>query len=248
MTAILNRYFKHGVTSEQNLFESLKTEAIQTMGRLYYYLPRKVQKFDLILGEDVLSKFDLAIPIEMYLENTQGFEGDKEIFSKFGLEIHNNFKLVVSQKRWLKEVGSNANALANMIVNTRPNEGDLIYDPLTKFLMEIKFVDHDAEFYQVGKNYLWTLSCEAFQYSSEDLATGITEIDNLELGNSFDILEDELLAEDGTSITQEDCDFILLDITPIAEPTTAIDYGRSEEFATASTDIEWSVDNPFSGS
>jgi Virus neck protein len=243
---IVNRYFKHGTVSEQYLFESLKTEAIQVMGRKYYYLPRKVQIMDLVLGEDILSKFDVAIPLEMYMENVLGFEGDKEIFSKFGLEVHNSFKLVVSQKRWDKEVGDVEGA--NMIVGTRPNEGDLVYDPLTKFLFEIKFVDHDSEFYQVGKNYLWSLSCETFRYSSEDLSTGIEEIDNIELANTFDLLQNQLLMEDGNMLMQENCKYLLLDIDPaVLDEVNEIEYDKSEEFLETADDIEWSVENPFSG-
>jgi hypothetical protein len=201
---------------------------------------------DLVLGEDVLSKFDVAIPLEMYLENVMGFEGDKEIFSKFGLEVHNSFKLVVSQARWNTEVGNVEGA--NMIVGTRPNEGDLIYDPLTKFLFEIKFVDHDAEFYQLGKNYLWTLSCETFRYSSEDLDTGIEEIDNIELANTFDLLQNQLLMEDGHMLMQENCKYVLLDVDPIDETeTNVVEYDKSDEFLDNADGIEWSVENPFSG-
>lgn len=173
---------------------SLIKESIQITGNTYQYLPRDMLVEDLILGEDVLSKFPLAIPIEMYLANATGFQGDREMFSKFGLEIRNSYKLVVSKDRWEEEIktqfdGFNGNGEATFAVANylRPREGDLIFDPITKFLLEIKFVDHDAEFFSLGKNYQYYLSCEAFNYQNENIATGVPEIDLLD-GNRIDTI------------------------------------------------------------
>ena len=244
MTAIKNKYFRNGTTDEQNLFEKLKIESIQVMGREYLYLPRKVQVIDEILGEDVLSAFDLAIPIEAYMESTMGFEGDREIFSKFGIEVHNEFKLVMAQSRWDKEVSRVITGMQHILLDSRPQEGDLIYDPLTKFLMEIKFVDHDAEFYQIGKNYLYTLTCEAFQYSNEDFDTGVTAIDDIDLGNSLNILENQITTEADEILTQESCDSLILDLTSTVTDTT-LDFGT--DFSVEAGNIGWSSSNPFSG-
>jgi hypothetical protein len=244
MTALKNKYFKNGTTSEQNLFEKLKIESIQVMGREYLYLPRKVQVIDEILGEDVLSAFDLAIPVEAFMESTMGFEGDREIFSKFGLEVHNEFKLVMSQSRWDKEISTVIRGMPDILLDTRPQEGDLIYDPLTKFLMEIKFVDHDAEFYQIGKNYLYTLTCEAFQYSNEDFSTGVTAIDDIDLGNSLNILENQILTEAGEFMQQETCDFLILDMDETVTDST-LEFGT--DFSGEAEAIDWSSSNPFSG-
>jgi hypothetical protein len=246
MASLVNSYFPKDTATEQSLFNGLKTEAIQVLGRTYYYLPRDLQKIDLVLGEDVISKFTLAIPIEMYMADTQGFQGDKEMFSKFGLSIQNSYTLIVSNDRWEAEVKTqfdnnalNGEATFDVLNNKRPQEGDLIYDPLTKFLMEIKFVDHDTEFYQVGKNYLYHLSCEAYQYDSQGIATGIAEIDAFET-ESFDLLQNQLLLETGDVLVQEFRGSILLeqDVTP---PT--IQY--KTEFEGHATDIGFNVTNPF---
>ena len=125
MTSLINRYFKRDSITEQNLFDGLKTESIKVMGRTYYYLPRTVLKQDLVLGEDVLSRFDLAIPIEMYMLDNEGFAGDREVFTKFGLEIHNSYKLVISVSRWNSDVQSQVRNTA--IALNRPQEGDLVY-------------------------------------------------------------------------------------------------------------------------
>ena len=246
MAAIINKYYKKGVTSEQTLFDKLKTESIQMLGRSFYYLPRKVQIIDEILGEDVLSSFALAIPIEAYMENSMGFDGDREIFSKFGLEVHNQFKLIMSVKRWETEVGKVVANDPEILVQSRPQEGDLIYDPLTKFLMEIKFTDHDAEFYQLGKNYLYHLTCEAFQYSSEKIETGIDDIDRIDLGNSFDLLDNQLKMEDGLLLLADDCESIIMDTEEVTNDIV-MKYNKGEEFAIEADNLNWSVNNPFSG-
>ncbi len=222
------------------------------MGKTYYYLPRHVQIEDLIMGEDIISKFTIAIPIEMFMQDTTGFEGDKEMFSKFGLEIRNSYKLVVSKDRWETEVKSHFDSTPGisqesyaLITNLRPQEGDLIYDPLTSFIFEIKFVDHDVEFFQVGKNYKYTLSCEAFQYSQEEISTGIPEIDAFETDNTIDQLayqlkteNDEMIVLEGESIDE----YLLQENN--AE-STARPYGT--DFVDPGLLIEFSTQNPFGG-
>jgi hypothetical protein len=255
MTSLVNPYFKHGTASEQDLFNKLKIESIQVRGRTYYYVPRHVVKRDLILGEDVMSAFPLAIPIEMYMENVMGFDGQKELYSKFGLEINSSYTLVISKDRWETEVKSqfdgdlsNGEASFDVLVNGRPQEGDLVYDPLTKFLMEIKFVDHDAEFYQLGKNYLYKLSCEAFQYSSERLETGIEELDAIETLNTLNMLDFQLLMEDGSKLLLESGGTILLNQETAPEFTSGkVSYDNTHEFEKLNNDLEWSVKNPFGG-
>lgn len=241
MTSLKNSFFKNGTQAEQNLFDSLKQESIRVMGKTYYYLPRKVQSQDLILGEDIISSFEVAIPIEGYMEDVMGFQGDREVFLKFGFSINNQFKLVISQSRWMKEVGRVHGA--DMIVGNRPQEGDLIYDPMSKFLFEIKFVDHDNEFYQLGKNYLYYLSCETFQFSDETVDTGIEEIDSLLFGLSSDILANQVLTEHGDRLVFDDCDSVL------QEFAETLPYDKSEEFEQKAEelDIRWSANDPFSG-
>ena len=133
------------------------------------YIPRTIVNKDELFGEDTISKFEGGTQIEMYVESVDGFEGDGDFISKFGLEIRDSISLVVSKKRFVQE-----------IANGRPLEGDLIYFPLTKGLFEIKFVEHENPFYQLGKLYTYKLSCELFQYSQEDLNTGWSDVDTIE--------------------------------------------------------------------
>lgn len=246
MTSLVNPFFPKNTFTEQELFNNIKKESIQVLGRTYYYLPRDLQKIDLVLGEDVISKFTLAIQIEMYMADTQGFQGDKEMFSKFGLSIQNSYTLVISKDRWEIEVKSkfdnseaNGEATFQVLNNLRPQEGDLIYDPLTKFLMEIKFVDHDADFFQVGKNYLYHLSCEAYQYDSSDISTGVQEIDMFE-NESFDILKNQIMTESGLILVQEFRGSILTE-QDFTQPT--IQY--KTEFDDFASGVGFSVTNPF---
>lgn len=224
-------------------------ESIQVMGRQYIYCPRNLVKEDLVLGGDVVSKFEVAIPIEMYMQDVSGFEGQKEIFSKFGLQMQNSFKLVVSKDRWEAEVkrmfdGSNGVAPYQLKTFLRPQEGDLIWDALTTSLFEIKFVDHDAEFYSLGKNYMYHLSCEMFQYAHETMAVGIPEIDTLTDLMSLDLLKDQILTESGHALVMEECreDYILQDVT---HTPYARDRKWGVDFTLESTTEELSITNPF---
>lgn len=248
MTSLINKFFHQPRTNEQNIINGFVKESIQIRGQTYIYLPRNVQIMDLILGEDILSKFQLAVPIEMYLADVQGFQGDKEMFSKFGLEIRNSYKLVVSKDRWEIEIKSkfdnvagNGEATFDISNYIRPMEGDLIYDPITKFLLEVKFVDHDVEFFALGKNYQYYLSCEAFQYQSEIIETGVSDIDVFNL-NSLDTLHTQILLENGNEVIYEQGGHVIpehaIDPTPI-RPINAT------EFPPEVVEIKLSVTNPF---
>lgn len=245
MAAILNKYFPRDASNEQSLVNSIVTQSIQTMGRKYFYLPRNSQVRDLILGEDAVSSFNLAIPIEMYMVDAQGFQGQREMFTKFGLQINNSYRLVISVDRWNQEVKTqfdgltyNGEATFAKTNYTRPWEGDLIYDPLTRFLMVIKFVDHDTEFYQLGKNYVYYLSCEAFMYQNEPINTSVPEIDAFN-GLSKDELNFQLLTELLEALRQESGGYILNELEPT--PTRDIEV----DFKTPSTTINTTVANPF---
>jgi hypothetical protein len=255
MASLHNPYFNKSFAGEQGLFNSLKTESIQVLGHMFYYLPRQVVTRDLVLGETDISKFPLAIEIEMYMENVLGFQGEKELYSKFGLEINSSYNLIVSVDRWETEVKSqfdndqgNGEASFDVLVSGRPQEGDLIYDPLTKMLLEIKFCDHESEFYQVGKNYIYKLSCEAFQYNSEELNTGISDIDSIEDLNSLDMTSYQILLEDGGLLLQENGGGFMQETQEIPEFTSGkISYDNSHEFDVAAEDVSFSASNPFSG-
>jgi hypothetical protein len=161
---------------EQRIIEDLTIEAIKIHGQDFVYMPRTLVKEDELYGEDVQSAFNTGVELEMYVESVDGFEGDGSFISQFGLEIRDSVKLVVSKKRFEQEVTT----LQSTVSILYPREGDLIYFPLTRGLFEIKFVEHENPFYQLNKLYTYSLSCELFQYSQEDIDTGWTDIDKAE--------------------------------------------------------------------
>ena len=178
-----NPYFKLGTNSEQNVVESLIIECLQIYGQEMFYIPRTLVSKDEILGEDRLSEFKNAYPIEMYFENVDGFGGNGAFMSKFGLMIEQSATLVVARKRWQQAVAQ----YGQTILPNRPAEGDLLYFPLTGGLFEIKFVQHQNPFYQIGKLYTYKLDIELFQYASERIDTGYNVIDDFESLKTFDI-------------------------------------------------------------
>lgn len=193
-------YFDTGTIPEQRLYEDLIIEQLRAFGQEVFYLPRTLVNEDTIFGEDPLSEFNDAYLIEMYVENIEGYDGEKELMTKFGLDIQNEVTFVVARRRWEQLISLDQ----NLIVSTRPNEGDLVYFSRTKHLFEISFVDHDDPFYQVQNLPVYKLKCRSFDYSSEQIDTGIVEIDNIETTYSLDILSYQLTLEDGTgSVLQE---------------------------------------------
>jgi len=186
-----NVFFSRGTPNEQHLYEDLAIEAIQIYGHDVFYIPRTLVNKDELFGEDALSRFDDAYGIEMWMETQEGYEGEKELISRFGLEIRDETTFVVSRRRWDNTVSSDA----NLIVSSRPDEGDLIYMPTVKKLFEISFVDHDDPFYQVDNLPVYKLYCRTFEYSSEVLDTGIYAIDDIETKRSTDALEYEFSLE-----------------------------------------------------
>jgi hypothetical protein len=166
-----NPYFNHFQnTSEQNLHQDLIIEAIKNFGIDLYYLPREYMNEDLLYGEDTISHFSQAHLIEMYVKTVDGFEGEGDFISRFGLEIRDQVVFSVARRRWENiDLGY-----------TRPREGDLIFLPLNKKLYEIRFVEHESMFYQFGKLPIFDLTCELFQYDSQRIDTGISDIDTIE--------------------------------------------------------------------
>ena len=176
----VNHYFQGGdgigSQSEKRLIEDLIVENLKIYGHAVYYLPRTLVNRDLILGEDSASRFDDSYLIEMYFETVEGFQGEQEIISKFGLEVRDQATFVMAKRRWEDMVQTSGGTFTQ---TTRPSEGDLIYFEKTKSLFEIKYVDFQNPFYQLNQIYVYRLVCELFEYSSEDLDTGITTIDSL---------------------------------------------------------------------
>ena len=170
-----NQYFSLGTTSEKNLYEDIVIEGLRIYGHDVYYLPRSIINEDGIFNEASLSEFGEAFQIEMYVENIDGFEGEGDLLSKFGLEMRDQMSLVVANRRWEQLVGR-----FQTVPESRPQEGDLIYFPLVKGLFEIRYVEEETPFYQLQNIPTFKLKCELFEYSNEAIDTGIGEIDKFE--------------------------------------------------------------------
>ena len=171
-----NTYFTQGTTGEQNLVGDLVKEQIKMFGTDVYYIPRVIVDEDPAFGEDSLSKFDDAYLIEAYLENVQGFGGDGDLYSKFGVRISDQVNFIISRDRFTELVDDNT----TLIVEGRPNEGDLVYFPLAQKLFQIQYVEYETPFFQLGKIHTWGLKCELYEYSDEDFDTGVDAIDKVE--------------------------------------------------------------------
>lgn len=170
-----NVYFSQKLRSEQHLYEDIVIESLKMYGQDVYYLPREIVNVDTILNEDVQSQFNSAYTIEMYIENVNGFEGDGDLLSKFGVEIRDQATFIISKRRWEQLIGVNNNGITSL----RPVEGDLVYLPLANALFEIRFVEHESPFYQLSNLAVYKLQCELFEYSTESFNTGIENFDNV---------------------------------------------------------------------
>jgi hypothetical protein len=240
-----NFYFQSGntsgVTNEQRLLEDLIIESIKIYGHDVYYLPRSSGNQDNVLGEDVLSRFDTAIPLEMYLANIQGWDGNGELFTKFGINVNDQATFVVSKRRWEDSVGASPPELLQL--PSRPAEGDLIYLPKTNSMFEIKFVQHLDPFYQLGKFYIYSMSCELYQYSSEVFSTGVAEIDVTVDTITQDVYEYEVLNQTGGRLlTQSGFSIVKQDFKTIDN----VPFSDTEFFESEGSDIlDFSEVNPF---
>lgn len=171
--------------AEQRLFEDLIVESIKIMGFDGYYLPNDNDiARDLLYGEDPVKKFQSAFPVEFYLSDALDYQGEKEFFSKFGLEIKNNVKVIISKRSFSQRVPQNT--------FQRPREGDLVYIPFlngTGELYEITFADQDKEFHTLGRvnPYFYELHLEKFKFSNELIDTGVAPIDDTATFSSYQI-------------------------------------------------------------
>lgn len=167
---------------EQKLLLDLLTESIRMFGHDVQYIPREsLTSIDNLFGEDVTSHFTKSYTLDMYLANVEGYEGDGDFFSKFGLEIRDSSNFVVSWRTFNKYVPT--------AVRPRPREGDLIYVPVFQKLFEIKFVEEELMFFALGRNnpYLYELRCELFRYSNENISTGIDDVDGVADDSSYTV-------------------------------------------------------------
>ena len=173
-----NPYFSYKVRAEQQLYEDIVIEALKMYGQDVYYIPREVISKDTIFNDTILSRFNNAYKIEMYIENMDGFDGEGDLFTKFGVEIRDAATFILARRRWNQTVGRLEGYDSNKFY--RPREGDVIYLPLSQTTFQIMSVQSELPFYQVSDLPVFKLRCEVFEYSDEDFDTGIDEIDRVE--------------------------------------------------------------------
>ncbi len=199
---MLNPFFQQGSTSEQNLVQDLINEQLRMYGVEVHYLPRKYMNEKTIIREVVQSIFNDSYPLEAYVDNFDGYAENPTLLSKFGIEQTNEVSLVISRERWETYIQPLLKNESNVKLTTRPKEGDLVYFPLGDRLFEIKYVEHEKPFYQLRKNYVYTLKCELFRYEDEVIDTGVAEIDDTLIGDNADgTTEDGLSTLLGSSQT-----------------------------------------------
>lgn len=239
-----NFYFQSGIpggrSSEQLLMEDIIIECLKIYGFDTLYLPRQAVNEDVILGEDALNKYEFAYPLEMYMQNVSGFEGDGDLMSKFGVEIRDTATFVVARRRWDEVVAKSGNA----VLTTRPAEGDIVYFPLTKAFFEVKRVESTDPFFQVGKLYVYKLQCELYQYSSEQFNTGVADIDNTTADRSTDLNEFNVLLENGDRFLLEyytESSLLLEEY----EISSIVPNTQNEMFASEISVLDFSEQNPF---
>jgi len=176
-----NIYFSAGARAEQNLYEDLIIESIKIYGQDLYYMPRDLVNVDAVFREDPVSKFNSNYLLEMYVDNIDGFDGEGDLFTKFGVEIRDQVTFTVSKRRWQQTVMR----YDNEITGTRPFEGDLVFTPFSKKLFQIMHVEHEQPFYQLNNLPVFKLQCELFEYNDEDIDVYNEDITQLEIDAGF---------------------------------------------------------------
>lgn len=240
-----NFYFNNfAASNEQGLYEDLIIESIKIYGEDMYYIPRVLTNYDPLLGEDASSQYNHAILVELYIKSIDGFTGDGNFMSKFGLQIRDQVVFSIAQRTFNQEVATITDQL-------RPNEGDLIYFPLNRKCFQIKFVNKFEMFYQFGALQTFELTCELFEYSNEQFNTGIAEIDAIQQNYSTNILDYTLLDEESNYLIDEDGNYFVVEgydtgTINLAEENNIIQSG-SENFPIGSDDfIDFTEKDPFS--
>lgn len=224
-------------SQEQLLLENLIIESIRIYGQDMYYIPRKLNNYDDVYGADDQSSYESSYPMEMYIKSIDGFSGDGDFMSKFGIEIRNQVIFSMAQRVFNDEVGQYTNQV-------RPNEGDLIFFPLNQKCFQIKYVNKFEMFYQLGALQTWEVTCELFEYSGELMNTGIPEIDNLQKKLSTNILDWTIENEISEAILDEDGDYLILEGSSINDKVPAAD---NEEIQKESDlFVDFSAMDPFS--
>ena len=266
-----NRYFNQytPVKQEQNLVEDLIIESIKIYGVDGYYLPRTHVNLDKIYGEDASMIFDDALEMEFYIKSFDGFMGQEDFLSKFGLQIDESITFVVSQKRFTQslktsliteysyniltedgdELLSNRNDVSEYDYDAivRPREGDLISIPMLKGIYEIKFTQNIENFFQLGKLYTYEIRCDRLEYSSERINTDVADIDGIEDQYSLSTINREkLLDEDAFLFLHEDGTFVVNEADVVVAAEISADNEEIGQKIIDDDILDFSEQNPFS--
>lgn len=212
----VNYYFNNFEnSSEQTLIEDLVIESIRIYGHDVFYVPRTLDSLDDLLNEDDTSTFKEAYMAEMYIKNVEGFEGEGDFLSRFGLQIRDSITFTIAIRVYNTEIGY-------YTAKPRPNEGDLIYLPLNNKIFEIQHVEHESIFYQMGQLQVYDIRCELFEYSGETFNTGIANIDGM-----FDNYD---LSAETEANTIEVIDAAADNITIETEADNVLDFSEENPF------------------
>jgi hypothetical protein len=234
-----NFYFNNfGASNEQTLIEDLIIESIKMYGLDMYYIPRTKNNVSDVFRDVQYSTFDNPIFVEMYIQNVDGFQGDGEFLSKFGVEVRDQITFTMSQRIFNQEVGGYTS-------ESRPIEGDIIWFPLTASLYQIKYVNKKAIFYQLGALQTYDIVCELYEGNSDIFNTGIPAIDDTYNALSLTDNSYVLLAENGDTLTTEYGESILnenysLDTIDVQADNDVYDLGTNIDF------IDFTEIDPFS--
>lgn len=226
-------------SQEQYLIEDLIIESIKIYGLDMYFIPRNAVAIDKIYGEDPLREYLHAVPIELYIKNIEGFAGEGDFLSKFNIQIRDQITFSVARRSFANEVGQ----LESIV---RPREGDLIFLPLNKKIFEIKFVEHEAIFYQLGALQMWDMKCELFEYNNEYFNTGIEDVDKLSANYNISMDTVGILTESGLYINDEDGYMLMQESYDINTNDPLADNDELED--EAASFLDFSEHNPFSES
>ena len=174
----LNPYFLQGSSSEQRLVQDLINEQLRMYGQDIVYLPRNIINKNTILREITASEFDDSFRIEAYLVNYEGFGGQGDILSKFGVKTTDEVTFIISKERYEDFISPFISLNPQIEIASRPQDGDLIYLPLDNTIFEIKYVEGKKPFYQLNNLYVYELRCEVMDYEADDVInTSIDEVD-----------------------------------------------------------------------
>ena len=177
---MLNPFFLQGSKGEQGLVQDLINEQLRMYGLECHYIPRKLMTSSTIMKEVTESRFDQAFPLEAYLMNVDGYAGQGDILTKFGVRVTTEATFVISRERFEESVAPFLEQQEDDYeISNRPREGDLLFSPLGKKLFEIKYVEFEKPNYQLRKNYTYQLTCEVFEYEDEVIDTNVNTIDSV---------------------------------------------------------------------